>query len=83
MNITMLCTYLVDIKVEHVFEVLWLAGDEEIEAPAPAEVSDDDGVDGPRREELLPWRLQALRSTITVRETEQLARIAMIRMPIT
>ena len=46
--------------MEDVLEIFWLAGDEEVEAPAATEVSDDDGVYGKRREELLPRRLQEL-----------------------
>ncbi len=61
--------------MEDVLEILWLAGDEEVEAPAATEVCDNDGVDGKRREELLPRRLQELRSTINGYKTERHARV--------
>ena len=56
-------SYLSDIEVECILEVLGLCDDEQVEAPAAAEVGDDDGIHGHGGEELLPRGIHELDKT--------------------
>ena len=46
--------------MESILEVLRLGDDEQVEAPAAAEVGHDNGIHGHGGEELLPWGLHEL-----------------------
>ena len=52
-----------DVEVKSVLEVFRLSDDHQIEAPAAAEVGDDDSVDRHRRQKLLPRSLRSLATT--------------------
>lgn len=53
-------THLADREAEHLLEIGRLADQEQIEGPATAEVSHDDGIDRHGGEETEPWSLEFL-----------------------
>lgn len=53
-------THLADREAEHLLEIGRLADQEQIEGPATAEVSHDDGIDRHGGEETAPWSLEFL-----------------------
>lgn len=53
-------SYLADLKPKHLLKVCWLADQEQVEGPASAEISYDDGVHRHGREEGPPWCVEFL-----------------------
>lgn len=56
----MIRSHLADLKAKDFFKVGWLADEQQVEGPAPAEVGHNDGVDWHGGEEVSPWGFKFL-----------------------
>lgn len=56
----MIQSHLADLKAKDFFKVGWLADEQQVEGPAPAEVGHNDGVDWHGGEEVSPWGFKFL-----------------------
>ena len=54
-------SHLADLKAKHLLKVRWLANEQKVEGPAPAEVGNDDGVDWHGGKELSPGSFEFLK----------------------